>query len=173
AEPVPLEQVVVALRAGRVFTRAAADVAADRDARAQLAQLRGTLPLDDPAARALLARARDEGHDYVVLVQRVLDGPVEEYGINDRWPLTVSLWLLVGLGMFIPDHTFESRATLQASVYEVQTGRAVHRTVGAAGPAELALVSRGNLWSLLQSIVIPPFWVADHDPSVLDEMRAT
>ena len=173
AEPVPLDEVVAALRAGRVFTRAAADLEVDAASRAQLAELRGALPLDEAVVRALLGRARDAGHDYLVLVQRVLDGPVEEYGINDRWPLTVSLWLLVGLGVFIPDHTFESRATLQASVYEVQTGRAVHRTVGGAGPTELALVSRGNLWSLVQSIIIPPFWVADHDPSVLAEMRST
>lgn len=170
-EPVPLTGVVEALRIGRVFTRVFADDARDPVVRARVAASRTGLAIEDAEIRALLTEAREAGHDFVVVVQRLVDGPVEDYGINDRWPLTVSLWFLVGLGMFIPDHTFESRATLQAAVYEVHTGRLVHRTAGGAGPVELALVSRGDLWSLVQSILIPPFWVASDEETVLEQMR--
>lgn len=170
-EPLPLSGLAEALRSGRVFTRIVLDEDHPAALRARLAASRGGLPLEDPEVRGLLAAAREAGHDFLVVVQRLVDGPVEEYGVNDRWPLTVSLWLLVGLGVFIPDHTFESRATLQAAVFEVHTGRLVHRTVGGAGPVELALVGRGDAWSLVQSIVIPPFWVASDESALIAEMR--
>jgi hypothetical protein len=170
-EPLALPQLVRALQSGRVFARTVLDTGRDPVGRARLAAHRADLPLDDPEVRAVLAEARAAGHDFIVVVRRLVDGPIEDYGINDRWPLTVSLWFLVGLGMFIPDHTFESRATLQAAVFEVQTGRLVHRAVGAAGPIELSLVSRGDAFGLAQSILVPPFWVASDAASLADEVR--
>ncbi|MBK8976727.1 MAG: hypothetical protein IPM29_12480 [Planctomycetes bacterium] len=172
AEAVPLSDVLAALVRGRVFARIERDTAATDTDRERLAGLRGNLSLQSPDVGRLLERARGAGHDYVLIVQRLQDGPVEGYGINDRWPLTVSLWLLVGLGLVIPDHTFESRASLQASLFEVYTGREVHRALSSGGPVELALVNRTGLWGLVQSILIPPFWVDSDDELVADEMRA-
>ncbi|MGA1524544.1 MAG: hypothetical protein ACO4CT_00245 [Planctomycetota bacterium] len=171
AELIPLQQIGDALSAGRVFVRTVVDTERASAARAQVAEQRADLPLDaDAVFPGLLTEARAAGHDFVVVVQRVSDGPIEEYGINDRWPLTASLWILVGLGIFIPDHTFESRATLQAGVYEVQTGRLVHRAVGAAGPVDLSLVDRGSAVGFLQSIIVPPFWVSTDEDRLVERV---
>lgn len=170
-ELIPLGQIGDALTAGRVFVRTVVDASRASAARARVAGQRADLPLDaDAVFPDLLQQAREAGHDFVVVVQRVADGPIEDYGINDRWPLTASLWVLVGLGIFIPDHTFESRATLQAGVYEVQTGRLVHRAVGAAGPVDLSLVDRGSALGFLQSIVVPPFWVRTDEERLVDRV---
>lgn len=170
-ELIPLGEIGRALAAGRVFARTVVDSDRAADARSRFAGQRADLPLDtDADFPALLEEARAAGHDFLVVVQRLADGPIEDYGVNDRWPLTASLWVLVGLGIFIPDHTFESRATLQAGVYEVQTGRLVHRAVGAAGPVDLSLVDRGSAIGFLQSIVIPPFWVATDDDRLVERV---
>lgn len=170
-ELIPLQEIGDALATGRVFVRTVVDATRSAAARGQVASQRADLPLDaDAVFPELLAEARAAGHDFVVVVQRVSDGPIEDYGVNDRWPLTASLWVLVGLGIFIPDHTFESRATLQAGVYEVQTGRLVHRAVGAAGPVDLSLVDRGSALGFLQSVVIPPFWVATDEGRLVERV---
>jgi hypothetical protein len=170
-ELIPLDEIGGALETGRVFVRTVVDAGRTAAARALVAGQRADLPLDGAAAfPELLADARAAGHDFVVVVQRISDGPIEDYGVNDRWPLTASLWVLVGLGIFIPDHTFESRATLQAGVYEVQTGRLVHRAVGAAGPVDLSLVDRGSALGFLQSVVVPPFWVATDEARLVERV---
>ncbi|MDA0373290.1 MAG: hypothetical protein O2865_05865, partial [Planctomycetota bacterium] len=170
-ELIRLAEIGDAMTAGRVFVRTVVDTDRAADARSRVAGQRADLPLDkDADFSALLEEARAAGHDFLVVVQRLADGPIEDYGVNDRWPLTASLWVLVGLGIFIPDHTFESRATLQAGVYEVQTGRLVHRAVGAAGPVDLSLVDRGSAIGFLQSIIIPPFWVATDDDRLVERV---
>jgi hypothetical protein len=170
-EAIPLAEIADALQQARVFMRTDRDEG-DAAARARLAALRGPLPLQDAELAALLASARDRGHDFLLLIERITDGPVEEHGINDRWPMTVALWLLVGLGMFIPDHTYESRAQLHFSLREVHTGQRVYERVLSGGEVELALVSRGSVWGIVTSIIIPPFWVPSDDELVVEQVRA-
>ncbi|MCC6670808.1 MAG: hypothetical protein IT458_07100 [Planctomycetes bacterium] len=162
AEAFPLASVTEALRRGRVFVRLEQDQRG-ADARAHLAAMAESPTLGDLPAQELLREAREGGHDYVLLLERLQDGPIEQGGINEQWPLTISTWFLLGLGFLIPDHTYESRATLRVSLREVQSGRTVDDRVLAAGPVDLSLVERGHVWSLLSSIVVPPFWAAD-DP---------
>ena len=86
--------------------------------------------------------------------------------------MTSVLWLIVGLGMFVPDHTYESRASLHVAMYEVHTGRQVYRTRESGGPGELALVSRSSGWSLVTQIIIPPFLIGSDHQDVVEEVRA-
>ncbi|MCC6782000.1 MAG: hypothetical protein IT457_04080 [Planctomycetes bacterium] len=160
-----------ALRAARVFARALADDAGEGALGARLRDVRDVLAPDDPLLSALLARARAAGHDYVLVVQRVVDGAIEERGINDRWPLTAATWLLVGLGALVQDHSFESRASLEAMLFDVEEGRLVYRAVGSGAVVELALTGRGNLWSFVQSILVPPFLVASREDQVVANVR--
>ncbi|MFO1051738.1 MAG: hypothetical protein U1F36_05955 [Planctomycetota bacterium] len=162
-----------ALRETRVFTRVAPDPSGDARIGFAMRDLREGLPLDRPEIVALLSRARAEGHDYVLLLQRLVDGPIEEWGINDRWPLTLATWLLVGLGVVVQDHTFESRASLEAALFDVEDGRLIHRSIGGGAVVELALIGRGGFWSIAQSIVVPPFWVASQEDDVVASVRET
>lgn len=169
---VPVADLARALRDTRVFARVEIDAVGDERLGWRLRDVREGLPLDDPEVAALLERARQRGHDYVLLLQRLLDGPIEDWGINDRWPLTAATWLLVGLGILVQDHTFESRASLEATLFDVEEGRIVHRSIGSGAVAELALLGRGNVWSVVQSVIVPPFWVGSHEEKVLASVRA-
>ena len=170
SEAIPLRDLVEVLRAGRVFVRQEADLGPDQEWRL-IAALQGPVPVDDRQLQGLLSRARGDGHDLLLVVQRLQDGPVDEQGINGSWPITVSVWLLLGLGMFIPDHTFESRANLNISLREVQTGRILYDTVQGSGPVDLALVARGSVWGIIGSIIIPPFWVPNDDEVAVRSVR--
>jgi hypothetical protein len=105
------------------------------------------------------------------VVEQLQDGPVETQGVNGRWPVTLSVWLLFGLGALIPDHTFESRATLRISVRDLQTGRVVYDPLLGAGPVDLSLLERGNFLGFLLSLVVPPFWVHDDVENVAASVR--
>lgn len=168
---VAAHEVATALRTARVFARADVDERLDEGLGRRLREVLDVLPPDDPQVRELLARARAGGHDYVLVVQRVVDGGIEEWGVNERWPLTAATWLLVGLGALVQDHTFESRASLEAALFDVEEGRLVYRAVGAGAVVELALFGRGNLWSFVQSIVVPPFLVASRQEDVVESVR--
>lgn len=163
AEPLQLTGVLEALRSGAVFQR----VEVDDDAvhrRELLRQLR-----DDPADPELLQfleSARDRGFDLLLVVEHLQDGPIDAHGINGRWPVTLATWLLLGVGAFIPDHTFESGATLRATVRDLQTGRIVADLLTPAGPIDLSLVERSNALGIALSLVVPPFWVHDDDDNV-------
>ena len=169
-EAIPLQDFIQVLEAGRVFVRVDPD-SADAELRRRIAALSGPVPPDDEPLQALLAAARRDGHDLLLVVQTLQDGAVEEQGINGSWPITLSVWLLLGLGMFIPDHTFQSRANLRISLREVQTGRVLYDTVRDSGPVDLALVERGSVWGVLGSIIIPPFWVPNDDQVAVDSVR--
>jgi hypothetical protein len=160
-EAIALEAIRTALIRGRVFQRAELDTrSAEERAGAR-------------SAPGLLAAARDGGHDFLLVVERLDDREVQEQGINGQWPITASVWLLIGLGMVIPDHTYESRASLRVSVRDVQTGSVVHPMVFDAGPVDLSLIERTDLWGLLQSVIVPPFWVGDDPERVVATVRAT
>jgi hypothetical protein len=170
-EVVSAGDLVAVLRTGAVFHRVDVDATA-----AHRHEVIGQLPRSgaatDPQLLAFLQDARDRGYDWLLAVEQLQDGPVEAQGINGRWPITLTTWLLFGLGMFIPDHTFESRATLHVTVRDLQTGRIVHDALQYAGPVDLSLIERGSFLGIITSILVPPFWVGDDDTKVVDGVRS-
>ncbi|MGE0144100.1 MAG: hypothetical protein AB7I19_08740 [Planctomycetota bacterium] len=167
------DELATALRSTRVFTRVAVEPMANEDARLwlELGSVRDGLPLSDPRVAALLARARKGGHDFVLVLHRVVDGGIEDYGINERWPLTAATWLLVGLGVLVSDHTYESRAVLESSLFDAEEGRLLHRSIGSGAIVELSLLERTDFVGLLQSVLVPPFWVASDGESIVESLR--
>ena len=120
-----------------------------------------------------LQRARADGFDLLLVVEELQDGPIEQQGTNSRWPVTFTTWILLGVGMLIPDRTFESRAALRVTLRDLQTGRVLDDPLLTAGPIDLALTERGDVWGILTSILVPPFWVGDDDESVRAAVRET
>jgi len=158
------------LQRGRVFQR----VAFDDDA-AQRRRVRDLINVrsGDPQLAAYLRAARTDGYDLLLVVEELNDGPIDAQGTNGRWPVTFVTWILLGVGAFIPDHTFESRATLRVSLRELQTGRQVAELVLGPGPVELALTERTDTLGLLLSVLVPPFWVGDDQQAVVEAVRET
>lgn len=171
-EAFPLVQLRQVLERARVFERIVLD---ERDgaARRALASIGESASLGEAQHEGFLAAASDDGNDFLLVVERVDDGEVQRQGINGQWPITAAVWLLIGLGMVIPDHTYESRATLRVSVRELQTGIVVEQMVFDAGPVDLSLLERTDFWGLLTSIVVPPFWVGDDFDNVVATVRST
>jgi hypothetical protein len=168
AEAFPLALVADVLERGRVYVRTQLDErpSAVRARTASFGEA-GAGEAADAGGREFLDAVRDAGHDFLLVVEELRDGPVEQQGINGQWPVTAATWLMVGLGMLIPDHTYESRAALRVSLREVQTGRTVYEQVLSGGPVDLALLDRTGVLGLVTSIVVPPFWVAD-DPAKVE-----
>ena len=170
SEAFELAAVVDVLRRGRVFVRVEAD-------RGSVEERRGTAGLgggDQAGAapsRAFLEAARRGGYDFLLVVEGLQDRPIEFRGVNGQWPVTLAVWLLAGLGLVIGDHTYESEATLSIALRDVQTGRSVYSQVLSGGPVDLSLIDRSDFLGLLQSIVVPPFWVGNDDNAVEEEVR--
>lgn len=166
-EPLEIDELAQVLRDGAVFRRLAVDPdAAHR--RAVVDQLRAGA---DAGLAVFLQRARDDGFDLLLVVEQLQNGSIDRQGINSRWPLTLATWLLLGVGMFIPDHTFDSNTRLRSSVRDLQTGRVVYDSLVDAGPVDLSLVERSDFFGILISILVPPFWVHDDDENVLAGVR--
>ena len=168
-EAFPLAAIADVLVRGRVFVRIEQD-RAGAAARRMLAQSAANAPLD-AGLQQLLRDARAGGHDLLLVVEQLQDGPVEQQGLNGQWPITAITWILAGLGLVIPDHSYESRAALRVSLRDVQTGQLLYLTVLNAGPVNLSLVERTDALGLLQSVVVPPFWVGDDEEKVLANVR--
>lgn len=169
-EPIAIDAVVDELRQSRVFQR----VSLDGDAgHRRVVRDRLRAGAGDPEVQQFLQRARDEGFDLLLVVEELQDGPIDSQGINGRWPVTFLTWILLGFGAVIPDHTFESRATLRVTLRELQTGRVLHDPLLVGGPIELALFERSDLVGLLMSILVPPFWVGDDAEAVGRAVRET
>jgi hypothetical protein len=158
------------LERGRVFVRTAVDQRGVGP-RHQLASLGRRASAHDREAQSMLAEARAHGHDLLLVVQSLNDGPVESRGINGQWPVTLAVWLLLGLGVVIPDHTYESRASLQIVLRDLETGAEIDSIALGGGPIDLALIDRTDVWGLLTSIIIPPFWVGDDPERVVRRVR--
>jgi hypothetical protein len=163
--PTDLQPLVDALQSAQVFRRIGLDPAPGARS--------GTLPWAEAGAarERYLQQARDDGYDWLLVVEGLRDGPIESQGINGRWPITLGTWFLVGLGFLIPDHGFESRAILRVSVRDLESGRVLYESLVNAGPVELSLVERSSALGLLTSIVVPPFWVADDEAKVGRSVR--
>lgn len=170
SEAIPFAKIVDVLTRGSVFQRIVADTDPGRRGglRAQLAKRDA-----DASLAEFLAQARADGFDLLVLVEELRDGPIENQGTNSRWPVTFATWILLGVGAFIPDRTFESRATLKVSLRELQTGAQLLSLPIGPGPVELALTERTDLLGLIMSVIVPPFWVGDDHESVVASVRAT
>lgn len=167
AEPLPIGEVLLALREAGVFRRAEPDDDAHRiELRQQLESRRA-----DPALLDFLQATRDRGFDLLVVVESLQDDAIDAQGVNGRWPVTLLTWALLGIGVFIPDHTFESGVTLRVTIRDLQTGAVVADTISSAGPIDLSLVERGSALGLVSSILVPPFWVPDDEQSVNAAVR--
>lgn len=162
-EGIPIGAFAEVLERARVFQRVALD--GDAAHRAQMSRLMLARSTDE-ALTAFLARARADGYDYLLVVEELQNGPIEMQGTNGRWPVTFVTWILLGVGALIPDRTFESRATLRVTLRDLQSGRELHDPLLVAGPVELSLVERTDFWGLLESILVPPFWVGDDQEAV-------
>lgn len=169
-EVMPIDAFIDVLRRGGVFQQVAldADPAHRRSLRDRLRAGHG-----DPEMLQFLQQARDDGYDLLLVVEELQDGPIERQGTNGRWPVTFATWLLLGIGALIPDRSYESRATLRITLRELQTGGTLHDPLLLAGPVDLSLVERTDLLGLLESILVPPFWVGDDQHAVAGEVRAT
>lgn len=170
-EAFPLQRVVDVLEAARVFRRVEVD-SDPAHRRALLQRLPAAFGVADGETLAFLQAARDRGCDWLLAVERLQNGPIEAQGINGRWPITLATWFLLGVGMLIPDHTFESRATLRVTLRDLQSGRVVHEQLLPAGPVDLSLLERSNFLGVITHILVPPFWVGDDDANVADTVRA-
>lgn len=170
AEAIPFAQIVDVLTRARVFQR----IGVDSDPGHRLG-LRGQLAQREakPELAGFLQQARADGYDLLVLIEELHDGPIETLGTNNRWPVTFTTWVLLGVGALIPDRTFESRATLRVSLRELQTGREMLSLSIGPGPVELALTERTDWLGLLLSVIVPPFWVGDEHDAVVASVRAT
>ena len=167
-EPIPIAAVLDVLAQGRVFRRLRLD-----DDPAHRRALRDALAggPSDPELQMFLQLARDRGYDLLLVVEELHDGPIDAQGINGRWPVTLITWILLGFGAVIPDHTFESRATLRVSVRDLQSGKVLYDPSLSVGQIELSLTERSDFWGMLASILVPPFWVGDDPDTVRASVR--
>lgn len=167
AEPVAVDDLLAVLRQGRVFQRVDVDAEEHRSvAREQLRSGRA-----DADLLGFLQTARDQGYDLLLVVEGLQDSPIDAQGINGRWPVTLATWLLLGVGVFIPDHTFEAGVTLRVSLRDLQTGATLADSIATAGPVDLSLVERSDTVGILTSILVPPFWVGDDEGRVAGAVR--
>lgn len=169
-EALAIGEVYELLQRARVFQRVALDD--DPARRERLREMLTSRQAGDELATTL-ARAREQGFDLLLVVEELQDGPIDRFGTNARWPVTLVTWVLLGVGAFIPDRTFESRATLRVTVRDLQTGFVLHDPLLTAGPIDLALTERTDLLGLLSSIVVPPFLVGDDPAAVTTAVRST
>jgi len=166
-EPIAVAEVIGALQEGAVFRRVAGDDDAHRArVREMLASRRA-----EPALLDFLQDARDRGFDMLLVVEGLQDNAIDAQGVNGRWPVTMLTWLLLGIGVFIPDHTFESGVTLRVTLRDLETGSVLADTISSAGPIDLSLMERGSALGLVSSILVPPFWVPDDDGRVTRAVR--
>lgn len=168
SEPITVDEVAVILSNARVFRRTAVDP--DPLRRRAISEQLATAG-SSTALLEFLQLARDDGFDFVMVLEELQDGAIEEQGINNRWFVTLATWILLGVGALIPDHTFESRATLRVTVRELQGGRVVHDPLLAGGPIDLALTERTDVLGLLTSILVPPFWVGNDRENVMASVQ--
>ncbi|MHC4514244.1 MAG: hypothetical protein ACYTGW_05865 [Planctomycetota bacterium] len=169
-EGIALDELTKTLKAARVFV-AQTTHTADVDLRRKLAAHESEEAMQDVELQAVLAQARREGHDFLLVVAKIQDGDVRPRGINDRWPFTIGAWFLA-LGAFIPDRTYESTARLHASLRDVHSGRIVFGpTVSEPGPVDLNMFDRCSFGGFLQSILVPPFWTSVNSEKIVNVVR--
>ena len=166
AEPIAFDAILRLLRRGRAATRIL------------------NLSMPDSAFRELLANrdgagleraqreAEQAGADLVLVIEGLREGPVQFLGVTGQWPITTVAWLLAGLGVFVPDHRYQSKVKLRASLRDVHSGRALMSgMLFSPAPLELALWDRSDFFGIVSSILVPPSLVGDDVAAVVEEVR--
>ena len=152
-EPVSFEELVGLLRRGRLASQL---VSLDMDDAGERERLAFGRNRPQVIERARLAAER-QGADLILVLEGLRDAPVIELGVNGRWPIATAAWLLIGLGMFIPDHTYESQVSLRATLRDVHTGAVlVDDILVSPGSVDLSLVERTTWVGIFTSILVPP-----------------
>ncbi|MCA8971125.1 MAG: hypothetical protein KDC95_15135 [Planctomycetes bacterium] len=166
SEPIPFDKVVEMLVRGRAATRVVRLPDPTDEERQRIA-------LGDTAALEVARRASaDAEADLMLVIEGLRDGPVQALGVTGQWPITTVAWLLAGIGLFVPDHRFESKAKLRASLVDVATGRAVSaRLTVVPGTLDLSLVDRSDFVGILTSILVPPSLVGNDVEKVVRAVR--
>ncbi|HHI80312.1 MAG TPA: hypothetical protein ENK02_10060 [Planctomycetes bacterium] len=167
SEVIPFERLLDNFRRGRLASSLVVLAEGDPAARAKVARTRG------PGAdlEALRARARKRGCDLLLVIEGVEDAPVLNHGVNGQWPIASLGWLLIGLGMFVPDHDFEVPVRFKASLRDVYSGKVLQSIVVTPGPFSLSLFQRGSLLGLITSIIVPPPLVGSDPEVVVTKLR--
>jgi len=166
-EPIELERIIGALRRTRLSTAVIAPDDVPDEVREKLAL--GPTGEDFEAARR---RAEAAGADLLMIIEGMRDAPVVEHGRTDQWPISTAAWLIIGLGMFVPDHRYESTAQLVASVWDVHSGAFLRRIPVSPKTVDLALVDRSDFWAIVLSIIVPPTLLWNDNENVVYEVRA-
>ncbi len=162
AEVLPFTKLLDSFGRGRLASSLVVLGSKDPKERAKVARTMG----QSASLEALLARARREGCDLLLVIEGVEDAPVLNHGVNGQWPIASLGWLLIGLGMFVPDHDFEVAVRFKASLRDVYTGKVLQSIVVTPGPFSLSLFQRGSILGLITSIIVPPPLVGS-DPEVV------
>jgi hypothetical protein len=166
-EPIAFETVLEELRRGRLATQVwgpPLDVAR-REAIAFGSQQ--TSFVEEARRQALL-----DGADLLLVLEGLREGPIDFLGVTGQWPVSSVAWLLVGLGIFIPDHRYEARIKLVASLRDAHTGRTLlPNIVLAPGSLDIAVVTRQTFLGLLPSLLIPPPLMASDAATVRAVVR--
>lgn len=166
AEPIDIETILSTLARGRAATLLWTADDFDTTDREELA--RGDKGALERARRA--AEAADI--DLLLTVEGLREGPVQYLGVTGQWPITTVAWLLAGLGLFVPDHRFESKAKMRASVRDVHSGRVLlSRMVFAPGTLDLSLLDRTDFLGIVSTIVVPPTLVGNDVEDVVAKVR--
>lgn len=166
SEPIAFGRVLAVLQRGRMATRTLSFAASARDEREALSA--------GDAAAIEVARSRAEAvdADLMLVLEGVRDGPVQYLGVTAQWPITTVAWLLAGIGLFIPDHRFQSRAKLRASILDVHSGqRLLSQWSFSTVPIELSLLDRSDFLGIASSIIIPPTLVSSDVETVVSAVR--
>jgi len=167
AEPIELERIISVLRRTRLATAVVVPAGVSAADREKLA-LNPTGDGFETARR----QAEAAGADLMLVIEGMRDAPVVEHGRTDQWPISTAAWLIIGLGMFVPDHRYESTAELVASVWDVHSGARLRRIPISPKTVDLALVDRSDFWGIVLSIIVPPTLLWNDDDNVVHEVRA-
>ncbi len=167
AEPIAFDKLVDILERGRLATRVLRLASQDASRREALA-LGDSTALEEARKEAAAAEA-----DWMLVVEGLRDGPVQSLGVTGQWPITTIAWLLAGIGLFVPDHRFESKAKLRASLVDVASGRTLtSRIVVVPGTIDLSLIDRSDFLGIASSILVPPSLVGNDRDKVVAAVRA-
>jgi hypothetical protein len=165
-EPIAFETVLDELRRGRLATQVWGPSLA-ASTREAIAFGNAQAPFEEARRQALSG-----GADLLLVLEGVREGPIDFLGVTGQWPVSSVAWLLVGLGIFIPDHRYEARIKLVASLRDAHTGRTLlPNIVLAPGSLDIAVVTRQTFLGLLPSLLIPPPLMASDDATVRAVVR--
>ncbi len=167
SEVISFARLLDSFRRGRLASSMVVFSEKDSKGRAKVARAATKTALPE----TLLQRARLEACDLLLVIEGVEDAPVLNHGVNGQWPISSLGWLLLGLGMFVPDHDFEVAVRFKASLRDVHTGKVLQSIVVTPGPFSLSLFQRGSVLGLISSIIVPPPLVGSDPDAVVRKLQ--